>query len=92
MLSTKCSDKFINLLNASLGASLQRAIEVKMVSKEIVKFGESPASRLPTPPDSVFTPWSRLIGSAMLAVEPSLVLSLIDCMFSRRRQTVGKTT
>lgn len=73
-------DKFINLLNVSLTSSLQHPIEVKMVSKEIVKFGEfSQAFANPTG-FSIYT-MEPLIGSALMAVEPNLGFALIDCMF-----------
>jgi len=51
-------DKFINLLNVALGSSLQRAIEVKMVSKEIVKFGEF-LQAFANPTGFSIIPWSR---------------------------------
>ncbi len=82
-------DKFINLLNASLGSSLQRAIEVKMVSKEIVKFGEFLQAFANPTGFSIYT-MEPLIGSAMLAVEPNLGFSLIDCMFGGEGKPLAK--
>jgi flagellar motor switch protein FliM len=73
-------DKFVNLLNVGLTGSLQRAIEVKLVSKEIVKFGEFLQAFSNPTGFSIYT-MEPLIGSAMLAVEPSLGFALIDCMF-----------
>lgn len=51
-------DKFVNLLNVGLTSSLQRAIEVKQVSKEIVKFGEF-LQAFSNPTGSASTPWNR---------------------------------
>ena len=82
-------DKFINLLNASLGGSLQRAIEVKMVSKEIVKFGEFLQAFANPTGFSIYT-MEPLIGSALLAVEPNLGFSLIDCMFGGKGKPMAK--
>jgi flagellar motor switch protein FliM len=73
-------DKFVNLLNVGLTSSLQRAIEVKQVSKEIVKFGEFLQAFSNPTGFSIYT-MEPLIGSGMLAVEPNLSFSLIDCMF-----------
>lgn len=73
-------DKFVNLLNVSLTGSLQRAIEVKQVSKEIVKFGEFLHAFSNPTGFSVFS-MDPFIGSSLLAVEPNLGFSLIDCMF-----------
>ena len=73
-------DKFINLLNVSLGSSLQHPIEVKFVSKEIVKFGEY-LQAFANPTGFCIYTMEPLIGSAMLSVEPNLGFALIDCMF-----------
>lgn len=73
-------DKFINLLNVALASSLQRAIEVKMVSKEIVKFGEFIQAFANPTGFSIYT-MEPLIGSALMALEPTLGYALIDCMF-----------
>lgn len=73
-------DKFVNLLNVGLTSSLQRAIEVKQVSKEIVKFGEFLHAFSNPTGFSIFT-MEPLIGSSLLAVEPNLCFALIDSMF-----------
>lgn len=73
-------DKFVNLLNVSLSSSLQHPIEVKMVSKEIVKFGEFLQAFANPTGFSIYT-MEPLIGSALMAVEPNLGFALIDCMF-----------
>jgi flagellar motor switch protein FliM len=73
-------DKFVNLLNVGLTGSLQRAIEVKLVSKEIVKFGEFLHAFSNPTGFSIFS-MEPFIGSSLLAVEPNLGFALIDCMF-----------
>ncbi|MBI5062667.1 MAG: flagellar motor switch protein FliM [Desulfatitalea sp.] len=73
-------DKFVNLLNVGLSSALQRAIEIKQVSKEIVKFGEFLHAFSNPTGFSIFT-MDPLIGSALLAVEPNLCFALIDSMF-----------
>jgi flagellar motor switch protein FliM len=82
-------DKFVNLLNVSLTSSLQRAIEVKQVSKEIVKFGEFLQAFSNPTGFSIFS-MEPLIGSGMLAVEPNLAFSLIDCMFGGLGRPLAK--
>ena len=73
-------DKFINLMNVGLGSSLQHPIETKIVSKEIVKFGEFLQAFANPTGFSIYT-MEPLIGTAMMAVEPNLGFALIDCMF-----------
>ncbi len=73
-------DKFAGLLNTTLSSSLQRAIEVEFVSTEMVKYNECIGSFSNPTSFTIFT-MEPLIGSAMLAIEPALVYSLIDCMF-----------
>ena len=82
-------DKFINLLNVAIGSLLQRAIEVKMVSKEIVKFGEFLQAFANPTGFSIYT-MEPLIGSALLAVEPNLGFALIDCMFGGEGKALSK--
>jgi flagellar motor switch protein FliM len=82
-------DKFVNLLNVGLTSSLQHPIEVKMVSKEIVKFGEFMQAFANPTGFSIYT-MEPLIGSAMLAVEPSLGFALIDCMFGGLGKPLSK--
>jgi flagellar motor switch protein FliM len=71
------------------GGSLQRAIEVNMVSKEIVKFGEFLQAFANPTGFSIYT-MEPLIGSALLAVEPNLGFSLIDCMFGGEGKPLPK--
>ena len=73
-------DKFINLLQASFSSLFQRVISVKIVSRETVKFGEF-IKAFSNPTGFVIFSMEPLIGSALLAFEPNLVFSLIDCMF-----------
>ncbi len=82
-------DKFINLLNVAMASSLQRTIEVKMVSKEIVKFGEFLQAFANPTGFSIYT-MEPLIGSALLAVEPNLGFALIDCMFGGEGKPLAK--
>jgi flagellar motor switch protein FliM len=73
-------DKFINLLQASLSGLFQRTIAVKIVSRETVKFGEF-IKAFSSPTGFIIFGMEPLIGSSLLAFEPNLVFSLIDCMF-----------
>ena len=73
-------DKFAGLLNTTLSSSLQRAIEVEFISTEMAKYNENVGSFSNPTSFTIFT-MEPLIGSAMLAIEPALVYSLIDCMF-----------
>lgn len=82
-------DKFINLLNVAMASSLQRTIEVKMVSKEIVKFGEFLQAFATPTGFSIYT-MEPLIGSALMAVEPNLGFALIDCMFGGEGKPLAK--
>ncbi len=73
-------DKFATLFEAHLSSVLQRSMEVEFVSTEIVKYQEC-ISAFSSPTSFTVFNMSPLIGSAMLAIEPRLVYSLIDCMF-----------
>jgi flagellar motor switch protein FliM len=73
-------DKFVNLLQASLTSLFQRAVSVKIVSRETVKFGEF-IKAFSNPTGFIIVSMEPLIGSSLLAFEPNLVFSLIDCMF-----------
>jgi flagellar motor switch protein FliM len=82
-------DKFVNLLNVRLTGTLQHPIEVKMMSKEIVKFGEFMQAFSNPTGFSIYS-MDPLIGNAMLAVEPSLGFALIDCMFGGAGKPLAK--
>jgi flagellar motor switch protein FliM len=73
-------DKFATSLNTSLSSSLQRAIEAEFVSTEMVKYSEC-IEAFSSPTSFTIFSMDPLIGSAMLAIESTLVYSLIDCMF-----------
>ena len=73
-------DKLARLLGTSFSALLQRSIEVDFVSTEMVKYTEC-ISAFSNPTSFTIFTMDPLIGSAMLAIEPRLVYSLIDCMF-----------
>lgn len=82
-------DKFVNLLNVRLAGTLQHPIEVKMMSKEIVKFGEFMQAFSNPTGFSIYS-MDPLIGNAMLALEPSLGFALIDCMFGGDGKPLAK--
>jgi flagellar motor switch protein FliM len=73
-------DKFATLFEAHLSSVLQRSMEVEFVSTEMVKYQEC-ISAFSSPTSFTVFSMDPLIGSAMLAIEPRLVYSLIDCMF-----------
>lgn len=73
-------DKFVNQFQSSLSSLLQRPIDVKIISKETVKFGEF-VKAFSNPTGFVIFNMEPLIGSSLLAIEPNLIFSLIDCMF-----------
>ncbi|MDX2502642.1 MAG: flagellar motor switch protein FliM [Deltaproteobacteria bacterium] len=73
-------DKFATLFETHLSSVLQRSMEVEFVSTEMVKYQECISAFSSPTSFTVFT-MDPLIGSAMLAIEPRLVYSLIDCMF-----------
>ena len=73
-------DKFCTLMDSSLTTSLQQPVEVEFVSTEMIKYGEFISAFTNPTAFGIFN-MEPLIGSAMLAIEPKLVFSLIDCMF-----------
>lgn len=73
-------DKYVNMLVDFLSSFLQKNIEVKIISTEMVKFGEFIQS-FSNPTGFYIFNMKPLIGSSLLAIEPNLVFSLIDCMF-----------
>ena len=73
-------DKLARLLGNSFSALLQHSMEVEFVSTEIVKYTEC-ISAFSNPTSFTIFTMDPLIGSAMMAIEPRLVYSLIDCMF-----------
>ena len=73
-------DRFTSLMNHHLADSIQRPIEMEFVSTETIKYGEL-ISSFSNPCCLNTFGMEPLIGSALLAMEPALVFSLIDCMF-----------
>jgi len=82
-------DKFAGLLNGALSALLQRSIDVEFVSTEMVKYQEC-LQALAAPTSFIIFTMEPLIGSGLLALEPGLVFSLIDCMFGGRGRPLGR--
>jgi flagellar motor switch protein FliM len=82
-------DKFANLLDTTLSGLLQRSIEVEFVSTEMVKYQECISAFSSPTSLNIFT-MDPLIGNALLAIEPQLVFSLIDCMFGGDGKPMGR--
>lgn len=82
-------DKFATLLNVSLSSSLQRSLDIQFVSSELVKYDEC-ISAFSSPSSFVIFKIEPLIGNALLAMEPGLVFSLIDCMFGGSGLPTGR--
>jgi flagellar motor switch protein FliM len=82
-------DKFGALLNGSLSSMLQRSIEVEFVSTEMVKYQEF-ISAFSAPTSFTIFAMEPLIGSAVLALEPGLVFSLIDAMFGGMGKPISR--
>lgn len=82
-------DKFAALMNTSLSAMLQRSIEVAFVSTEMVKYQQC-IGAFSSPTSFAIFNMEPLIGSALLAIEPGLVFSLIDCMFGGQGKPVSR--
>ena len=82
-------DKFGALLTGSLSALLQRSVEVAFVSTEMVKYQEC-ISAFSAPTSFIIFSMEPLIGSALLAIEPNLVFSLIDMMFGGKGKPLNR--
>lgn len=82
-------DKFVNLFQGSLSSLFQRSISVKAISRETVKFGEF-IKAFSNPTGFIIFGMEPLIGSALMAFEPNLVFSLIDCMFGGEGKPMEK--
>ena len=80
-------DNFAILCRNSLSSSLQKPIELKMVSTEMLKFGEF-LQAFSNPTGFITFNMEPLIGHGLMVVEPSLVFSLIDCMFGGSGKTL----
>ena len=81
-------DKFATLLNTALSSALQRSLEIEFVSSELVKYEEC-ISAFSSPSSFVVFKIEPLIGNSLLAMEPGLVFSLIDCMFGGTGRPTG---
>jgi flagellar motor switch protein FliM len=82
-------DRFIFYLENSLSSTLQKPVEVKLESSEIVKFGEFLSAFSNPTSLNIFT-MEPLIGSALHVIETNLVFSLIECMFGGEGKTDNK--
>lgn len=82
-------DKFVNLFQGSLSSLFQRTLSVKAISRETVKFGEF-IKAFSNPTGFIIFGMEPLIGSALMAFEPNLVFSLIDCMFGGEGKPMEK--
>jgi len=63
-----------------MSSALQRSIAIEFVSSEMVKYQEF-IGAFSNPTSFNLFSMEPLIGNSLLAVEPNLVFSLIDCMF-----------
>lgn len=82
-------DKFATLLDTSISSLLQRSIEVEFLSTEMVKYQEW-ISAFSSPTNFNIFSMDPLVGSALLAVEPELIFSIIDCMFGGEGKPISK--
>jgi len=82
-------DKFATLLEHSMTGLLQRSAEVEFVSSEMVRYQECISAFASPMSLNVFT-MEPLIGSALLAIDPNLVFSMIDCMFGGDGRPIGQ--
>ena len=76
----KVYDDFIRIAQLTLLSSVQRSITIEFVSSEMVKYQEF-ISAFSSPTSFSLFRVKPLVGNALLAIEPNLVFSLIDCMF-----------
>ena len=72
-------DRFKTLLRNSLSSSLQKPIELELVSSEMATFGQF-LKAFSNPTSFNLFNMEPLVGNALLTIEPKLVFSLIDCM------------
>jgi flagellar motor switch protein FliM len=82
-------DKFISIFQNTISSSLQKGVEIEMTSTEMVKFGEFVQAFSNPTGFNIFS-MEPLIGSAMLAIDAPLVLSVIDCMFGGDGKPYGR--
>ncbi len=82
-------DKFADLLHNSLTSFFRKSIDVKFVSTEMVKFREFLEGFSNPTSFNIFN-MEPLIGLSLLAIEPGLVFSLIDCMFGGNGKSIAQ--
>jgi flagellar motor switch protein FliM len=82
-------DKFADLLHKLLSSSLRKSVEVNFVSTEMVKFREF-IEGFSNPTNLNIFNMEPLIGLSLLAIEPELVFSLIDCMFGGNGKPIAR--
>jgi flagellar motor switch protein FliM len=82
-------NRYVELLKDSLSIFLQTEIEVEHIATEIVKFEEF-IGAYSKPTSFNFFTMDPLVGTAMMVIEPSLVMSLIDCMMGGSGKTFNK--
>jgi flagellar motor switch protein FliM len=73
-------DKFTGMLQIAISSMMQRSFEVRIVSTEMVKFGDF-IKAFSNPTSFNLFSMEPLIGTALVAIETNLAFSLIDCMF-----------
>jgi flagellar motor switch protein FliM len=82
-------DRFATRMSLGLATVFQQPIEVGPVSTEMIQYGEF-ISSFSTPTNlNIFT-MEPLIGEALMAIEPQLVFSLIDCMLGGDGKPLGR--
>ncbi|MCJ7615178.1 MAG: flagellar motor switch protein FliM [Desulfobacterales bacterium] len=82
-------DKFADLSRNLLSSSLRKNVEVNFVSTEMVKFREF-LEGFSNPTSLNIFNMEPLIGASLLAIEPELVFSLIDCMFGGNGKPIAQ--
>jgi flagellar motor switch protein FliM len=82
-------DKFASLLTGAMSSLLQRSIEVEFKSTKTIRYQEC-IQAFSNPASLIIFSMEPLIGSALLAIEPGLVFSLIDCMFGGKGKPISR--
>jgi flagellar motor switch protein FliM len=82
-------EKFADLSRNLLSLSLRKNVEVNFVSTEMVKFREF-LEGFSNPTSLNIFNMEPLIGASLLAIEPELVFSLIDCMFGGNGKPIAQ--
>ena len=82
-------DELLKLLQSSLGSTLGKSLEVKLAASEMVKFGIFLQS-FSNPTGFAIFSMDPLNGSALLAIEPGLAFSMIDCLFGGTGKPISK--